>query len=118
MGGPTFKMANLKRSKESLSPKNVGKIGPDPYSYEHRITLDQQALDKLGLDVKDFKTGQKFHAMGHAEVASVSQHDHGNGDKTSRVELQFKRLGLKPKAAKGETLRGAVEAGIKEGSDE
>lgn len=115
MAGPTFKMANLKRSKESLSPKNTGKISPDPYSYEHRITLDQDTLGKLGLSASDFKTGDQLHAMGHAEVSSVSSHDHGNGDKTSRVELQFKRLGLKPKAS---GLRGAIEAGIKEGSDD
>lgn len=105
-------MANLKRPKESLSPKNVGKIGPDPYSYEHRITLDADTLGKLGIDVP--KVGDTFHVMGHGEVRSVSQNDHGAGDKSTRVELQMKRMGLKPKAKGAGGLLGAVNAGIKQ----
>lgn len=45
-----FKMASLAKGKESLDSK-PGKITSSPYSYEHRITLDQNALDKLGVDV-------------------------------------------------------------------
>lgn len=109
-----FKMADMKRSKESLSPKTVGKIGPDPYSYEHRITLDQGALDKLGVD-KVPQVGDKFHVMGHGEVVRVSQHDEA-GDKSTRVELQMKRMGVKKGAGGG--LRGAVEKGIQEADED
>lgn len=105
-------MANLARSKESLKPKNVGKIGPDPYSYEHRISLDSDALDKLGIDVP--KVGDTYHVMGHAEVKSVSQNDHGAGDKSTRVELQFKRMGMQPKVKGAGGLLGAVNDGIKQ----
>jgi hypothetical protein len=116
MAGAQFKMANLARSKESLKPKNVGKIAPEPYSYEHRITLDQDTLDKLGMDIP--KTGDKFHVMGHAEVKSVSQNDHGNGDKNTRVELQFKRLGMKPKKGDTNSVFDAVNKGISDASEE
>lgn len=113
----TFKMVDLRRPKESLRTKNVGKISPDPYSYEHRISLDQDSLDKLGMDIP--KTGDKLHVMGHAEVKSVSQNDHGGeGGKTSRVELQFKRMALRPKSKDDGGLRGAVDAGIKQGSSD
>lgn len=110
-----FKMADLKRPKESLKPKNVGKIGPDPYSYEHRISLDQDNLDKLGIDTP--KVGDTYHVLGHAEVKSVSQNDHGAGDKSTRVELQFKRMGMKPKAAGGNGLLGAINDGIKQSEE-
>jgi hypothetical protein len=109
-----FKMADLRRPKESLKPKSVGKIAPDPYSYEHRITLDQDTLDKLGMDVP--KVGDKFHVMGHAEVKSVSQNDHGPGDKNTRVELQMKRMGVRPKSSGG--LLGAVSKGVQDAGDE
>lgn len=105
-------MANLKRTKTSLSPKSVGKLGPDPYSYEHRITLDADNLKQLGIDTP--KVGDTYHVMGHGEVRSVSQNDHGAGDKSTRVELQMKRLGLQPKAAKSGGLLGAVNDGIKQ----
>jgi len=110
-----FKMVDLRRPKESLKPKSIGKINPDPYSYEHRITLDQDTLGKLGMDMP--KTGDKFHVMGHAEVKSVSQNDHGDGDKTSRVELQLKRMALRPKSKGDGGLRGAVDAGIKQADE-
>lgn len=111
-----FKMANLKRPKESLSPKSVGKISPDPYSFEHRITLDADTLKQLGVDTP--KVGDTYHVMGHGEVRSVSQHDGGAGDKSTRVELQMKRLGLKPKAAKSSGLLGAVNQGISDAGND
>lgn len=112
MAGKLFKMADLKRSKESLSTKTAGKVSPDPYSYEHRITLDANHLDSLGIDVP--KVGDTYHVLGHAEVKSVSQNDHGAGDKSTRVELQFKRMGMKPKVKGGGGLLAAVNSGIKQ----
>lgn len=116
MAGGNFKTVSLARTKESLKPKSVGKLTPDPYSYSHRITLDQDNLDQLGMTMP--KVGDKFHVLGHAEVKSISQNDHGAGEKATRVELQMKRLGLKPKAAKGGGLLGAVNQGISEAGDE
>lgn len=115
MAGP-FKMVNLARSKESLTPKSVGKIKPDPYSYEHRITLNQDHLDKLGIDMSTLKPGDSFHVMGHGEVVSMSQNasKDSNGGKSSRVELQLKRLGLKKKSG---GLKSAVESGISQANE-
>lgn len=114
-----FKMASLKKGKESLSPKSVGKISQEPYSYEHRITLDQDTLDKLGITDTP-KVGDTYHVLGHGEVKSVSQHA-SPGDKTTRVELQLKRMGMKKAAGNlgGSSggLLGAVSSGIKEAQD-
>lgn len=112
MAAGNFKTVSLRKGKESLSPKTVGKITQQPYSYEHRITLDQDTLDKLGIDAPH--VGDTYHVLGHAEVHSVSQHA-SPGDKSTRVELQLKRMGMKPKPAGGKGgLLGAVNDGIKQ----
>lgn len=111
MAAGNFKMASLKKGKISLSPKSAGKITQEPYSYEHRITLDQDTLEKLGIDTP--KVGDKYHVIGHGEVRSVSQNA-SPGEKSTRVELQMKRMGLKKGAGKSGGLLGAVNSGIAE----
>jgi hypothetical protein len=108
------KMVDMKRPKESLSPKNVGKISPDPYSYDHRISLDQDALDKLGVAGTP-KVGDVFHVLGQGHVHSVDMQDSDGGGKSLRVGIQLRKLGVKPKAAgtpapKGATPKGALDA--------
>ena len=111
------KLQDMKRSKESLKPENVGKISPDPYSYDHRISLDQDALTKLGV-TETPKVGDVFHIMGHAHVHSVNSHDIDGGKKDLRVGLQLRKLGVKPKA--GGSKKGALDAvndGIEEAAE-
>lgn len=107
-----FKMASLAKGKESIDSK-PGKITASPYSYEHRIGLDQNTLDKLGVDVP--KVGDQFHVMGHGEVTSVSQNDGENGPNTN-VQMQLKKLGLRKKGASG--LKDAIEKGISEANSD
>lgn len=103
------KLADMKRSKVSLSTKNVGKISPDPYSYEHRINLDQDALSKMGV-TKTPTVGDQFHIMGEGHVHSVNTD--GNGGFS--VGMQLRKLGAKKKSGgKGGAL-GAVGKGISE----
>lgn len=120
-GGSPFKMADLARGKESLGPK-PGKITSSPYSFEHRISLDQNDQEKLGVGGVNAapQVGDKYHVMGHAEVTNVSQNQDMEGGKTGRVELQFKKLGLRKKAGGagfGSAL-GAVNSGIQEANDD
>jgi len=107
-----FVMKSLRKGKVSLNPKTTGKISQEPYSYEHRISLDQDTLDKLGIDVP--KVGDKYHVLGHGEVTHVSQHSQP-GEKTTRVELQLKRMGIKK--APGGGLLGAVSKGVDDASN-
>lgn len=102
------KLADMKRSKVSLKSSNVGKITPDPYSYEHRIQLDQDALTKMGVS-KTPTVGDVFHVMGEGHIHSVNTD--GNGGFS--VGMQLKKLGAKAKSKKGGAL-GAMESGIKD----
>lgn len=115
------KLADMKRSKESLSPKNVGKIAPDPYSYEHRISLDEDAMDKLGMNELP-KVGAQYHVHGIAHVASVNLNE-GGGDKKQRknVSLQLHKMAVIPAPKSQPSTTGgakqAVESGIKDANE-
>lgn len=109
------KLADMKKPKASLSPANVGKLSPDPYSYEHRISLDQDALDKLKVgDIP--KVGDKFHVFGEGHVHEVSDNTGPDGKRSVRVGLQLRRLGVKkPTATPSEgSALDAVNKGVKE----
>lgn len=112
------KLADMKRGKESLSGNKVGKISPDPYSYEHRISLDQDAMTKLGV-TETPKVGDVFHVMGEGHVHSVDSNASAGGNNSLRVGLQMKKLGVKKSegpGSKGSALD-AVSKGVKEAGE-
>jgi hypothetical protein len=115
-GGTPPKMVDLKRPKESLKPQNIGKISPDPYSYDHRISLDADAMNKLGMDTLP-QVGDEFHGHFKAHVKSVSERsDAGTGPQgksDKRVELQIHHLGMAAQEKNTGAL-GAVNKGIDE----
>lgn len=113
MAGSPFKMVSTARPKESLSPKSIGKVTQTPYSYEHRITLNNDMLDKLGMDIP--QVGDKYHVMGHGEVTNVSQNA-DEGGKSGRVEIQLKRLGMRKKG--GSSLNGGMKDALNSGISE
>lgn len=111
-GGSPFKMVSTARPKESLNPKTIGKVSQTPYSYEHRITLDNDMLDKLGQPIP--QVGDKYHVMGHGEVTSVNQNA-DEGGKTGRVEIQLQRLGVRKKGGSlNSGMKDALNSGISE----
>lgn len=114
------KMANMAKPKVSLKPGSVGKETPDPFSYNHRITLDQDALDKMGVAGTP-KVGDVFHVLGQGHVHSVSS-DATSSGKSLQVGIQLRKLGMKPKsnAKDAAPKSGALEAvnkGIKEAGE-
>lgn len=100
--------------KESVSTGSVGKIKPDPYSYDHRISLDDATLSKLGIDTP--KVGDVFHVVAHGHVTSVSQDESQNGGKSRRVSLQLQKMGAEQKEPKGKSALDAVNEGISNAS--
>jgi len=94
--------------KESTSPKTVGKEVPNPYSYEHRITLNSEDASKLGIG--DVKVGDVFDTQGEGHVTSVEQTDSENGKSAKRIGIQLKRLAAKKR--KGNGAQSALEEGI------
>ncbi len=111
------KLADMKRSKESLKPGNIGQISPDPYSYDHRISLDQDAMDKLGV-TETPKVGDVFHVMGEGHVHSVDASSNASGMSSMRVGLQMKKMGMKPKGTpSSEGAFDAVNKGVKDANE-
>lgn len=112
----------MTKPKESLS--TPGKLSPDPYSYEHRISVDQDALTKMGV-VGTPKVGDVFHVMGEGHVHSVNSNDSLNGSPSLSVGIQMRKMGMKPKAKGtpapgGKTPKGALGAvnqGIKDAAE-
>ena len=112
MAGP--KLFDMGRApiKESLAPKSIGKIKPDPYSYEHKIVLNSGDLSKLGVAVP--KVGDKFHVLAEAHVTSTDQSEAQNGDKAHNVHLQLKKMNVTKKG--GGSMLGAVSKGVSDAS--
>ena len=112
-----IKLSDMARKpvKESLNSNSIGKIKPDPYSYDHRVTLDDEALSKLGIDTP--KVGDVFDVMAHGHVRSVSQDESENGKKSRRVELQLKKMAAQKRSKGGPSMLDAVNKGIDEGSN-
>lgn len=100
--------------KESLSPETVGAEKPSPYSYEHRISLNNEDMEKLGMN--EPQVGDVFHVLGEGHVQSVDQSEHQNGDKTHNVSLQLKKMAIKARSKSGPSMLGAVSKGIQDSS--
>lgn len=81
----------------------------DDYPYGLRISLDEQALKKLGLS-KLPKTGATVTLTAECCVVSTSVNDR-KGKSDRRVELQIERMDL-------ETPKGSVEDAIDEALEE
>lgn len=71
--------------------------GYDPYSYNLQITLNKEELDKLGLDITQFKVGDDFDFAVQAKIRGVSQSEDQYGGQTEqreRLEIQITHIGL------------------------
>lgn len=102
--------------KESESPGAIGKEIPNPYSYEHRITLNNEDATKLGLG--DVNVGDVFHTFGEGHVASVDQTDSENGKKATRIGIQMKRLAMKAKKGGGKSMLDTVGDAVSQANDQ
>ncbi|MDE2098501.1 MAG: hypothetical protein KGL39_14705 [Patescibacteria group bacterium] len=110
-------LVDMKKSKESLSPSSVGKITPDPYSYDHRITLDGATLNKMKVGETP-KVGDVFHVMGEGHVHSVDSVQHAGQEPTLRVGIQLRKMGVKKKeGTPADGAFAAVEKGIKDAGE-
>lgn len=108
-----LKLKSMAQSKKQLDGNKIGEYKPNPYGYEHRISLNADALDKLRVDTP--KVGDVFDVGAHGHVISVQEMDRENGQKSRRVELQLKRMAAS-KQKKGKSMFDAVSDGVKAGS--
>jgi hypothetical protein len=105
------KLVDLKRTKADQKADKPTPAGPadDPYPYGLRVSLGEDELKKLGVDLP--KVGTKMHLRAHAVVHSASQDERQGGKRNRRVELQIQRLALEKRGA------GSMEEAIDNGVD-
>lgn len=106
-----MKLIDLKKTKKELKPDKTKPYEPDPYGYGTRITLDESAIEKLGLKMP--KVGEVFKVEALACVRSTRSSEGSDYDSTS-IELQITDLGLDKQTKSG---LAAVEAGLKDSEE-
>jgi len=94
------KMVALARTPAEMKADNpsveIGGSSRDKYGYGTSITLDAEALKKLGL--KDLpEVGAEYHIMATGKVTSVSQNA-SETNQSSRLEIQLTHLCLNSEA--------------------
>ena len=86
-----LKLRDMKLSR-SEKVEEVSPISDAPdYPYGLRLSLDEDALDKLGIELPD--VGDSFFVVAVATVQSVSEHQ-SEGSTSQNVELQIEQLSL------------------------
>lgn len=106
-----MKLIDLKLSKEDQKERNkpctVG--GRDKYGYGTRVSFDKEQVGKVFGDALP-KVGDTFAVEAVATVVSTSKSEGTDYDST-RVELQFKKIGLEKQA---KSAVAALSQGIKD----
>lgn len=91
-----MKLIDMKvdRSSQEEKVEMDGKMAQQPaYPYGLNISLDEDALEKLGLDPLP-KVGAKFALQASVEVQSVHQSDSKMGKPSQSVSLQITKMAL------------------------
>jgi hypothetical protein len=66
------------------------------YPWGTSLSLDQAALDQLGMKLEDFKIGEEYGVYGMVWVTSLSQHQEAGGEERACVNLQFHEMCVCP----------------------
>lgn len=85
-----------RKAKQKEYEKGPSMIGGDSYPYGLQIRLENDALEKLGLENLP-KTGRKVRVVAECTVTSTSEHKSSHGGKTDKrrnLELQIEKLAL------------------------
>ena len=91
MGLGNLKLRDMKLSRAEKSEEVAIESTPPDYPYGLRLNLDQDAIDKLGIDLPD--VGDSFFVVAVATVRSVSEYK--NDDRTTQdISLQIEQLSL------------------------
>lgn len=84
-------MVDMRRTDKGMEVSSfVGSPAPS-YPYGLCISLCEEELEKLNLDIEDAAPGDMLHLFCMAKVTSVSKNDTENGN-TCRVELQITHI--------------------------
>lgn len=70
------------------NPENMPK-----YPWGTAIRLENETLEKLGVDISDWEVGDNFEILCEVKVTSKSENDTENGGKRCCAELQITSIG-------------------------
>ncbi len=91
MGLGNLKLRDMKLSRTEKDEDAAVESTPPDYPYGLLLSLDEDALEKLGIDLPD--VGDTFLVVAVATVRSVSEHKHENNT-SQNVGLQIEKLSL------------------------
>lgn len=100
------KMVSLKMTAKEAKGEFGNQVASSPspdlpkYPYGTRLTLETEALDKLGCEPSDFKVGQTLTITAKVEVIGTSTRERQGGKDRNEVDLQFTDISLDTKAIK------------------
>ena len=104
-----------KRSKDKGCEVACDSPDEPRYPYGLEISLDNDALDKLGLELPE--AGEQFIVLGVGPVTRVSQTDNKRG-KDRSLTIQLQKIEVGPvKTGKIKSAVDAVSAGIKQADE-
>lgn len=91
--------AEMKARQEKYSGSSIATDGPS-YPYGLSISLDDESLEKLEVDVTDLAVGSTMVVVAKVKVSSVSSNQSDGGPSRQSVSLQITEMCLEPEGAK------------------
>ena len=90
-----MKLTNMKLGKKEVEKMTEpSKMDAPAYPYGLTLRLDNEAIEKLGMDIP--KTGKECYIYAKAKVISTHISDSAGGEKNSSVELQITDMAIEP----------------------
>lgn len=102
----SMKIAKTDRDAKT-EPSSLATDAP-AYPWGLSITLDDDALEKLGLSEDDFKVGAAMTLVAKVECTSISSNETRGSDPNKSVGLQITDLAIEDGAAKTKDAEGAL----------
>jgi hypothetical protein len=97
----SMKVDRSSREEKSEAMPSIGEQSAYPYGLS--LSLDEDALEKLGVDVGDFKVGDELAIVAKVSVDSLSSNSTVAGGESARVGLQITDLCLEDAASKAQS---------------
>lgn len=86
------------KNKTTPMPQAVGGSSKESYPWGLKISLNDDSIDKLGLDISKLKTGQPYKGDCEYIVTSISQNDY-EGKISNEVSLQITGMSMPKKVS-------------------
>ena len=104
------KLVSMKVDKKDRDAKMEATIATESpaYPYGLCLTLDDDALEKLGLEADDFAVGKSMTLVANVDVTSVSSYESKGTDARESVSLQITDLCLEDRGSKAADLADAM----------